>query len=168
MTDEKEFQTYLTALAAMTPNFVLTKELIAVFDEAASKIGYGKASRAVKQFIAENSSRDPFPSVSDMLKKSEFNSLDAEEIAAKIFGAVSKFGSYRVSDARIFLGEVAWKIVTMEGGWESLCQMITYENASTLQAQWRKLASVVIQRKNTEKLTEIGYLKKLTGFIEKL
>jgi hypothetical protein len=155
--EEKQFHTYLAALATMTQNFTLSREIIAVFDEAASKIGYGKSVRALKQFIAEKGSRDPFPSVSDLIAKTEFNNLDPEEIAMKIFGAVTKFGPYRGADAHVYLGDIAWDIVLTEGGWESICQMLTYDNAPTLQAQWRKLAAVMIQRKKTKKMEQVGF-----------
>lgn len=168
MTEREEFMTYLNALGRMTPGFTPDENLLAVYDEAAAKVGYGRCARALKQFIAEKSGRDPFPSVSDMVGKAEFNALDAEEIAAKILGAVAKYGSYRGHEAREYLGVIGWDIVTIEGGWESLCQMLTYENSPILQAQWRKLAAVMIARKKTEKLTEVGYLQSVGDTVRRV
>lgn len=165
MADKEQFLTYLTALAKMIPGFILTKEILFVFSEAADKISYLRATLAVKQIIAERSSRDPFPSVADLLGKVAFNRLDAEEISMNIFGSISRFGTYRGADARIHLGEVAWGIVLVEGGWESLCQMVTYENAHILQAQWRRLAGVLIRREKEKKMDEIGYFSDIKSLI---
>lgn len=164
--DEREFMNYLNALAGMTVNFTLQKEVAALFDEVGQKFGYARANIAIKQIISEKTSRDPFPSVGDLIAKIEFNHLDPEEMSVKIFGAVSKFGSYRGADARIYLGETAWKIIILEGGWEQICQMTTYENAHILQAQWRKLSAIMIRReceKSLERVEYFGDMKTITG-----
>lgn len=157
MNDEKEFLTYLAALADMVPGFILKPDVVALYDEAAVKVGYKKFSIAIKKIIATRNSRDPFPALSDVLSLVSFNGMDAEELSAKIVGSVSKFGPYKSADARIYLGETAWNIIQLEGGWENVCQMLTYENMSTLQAQWRKLAVIMIQREQTKELEKIGY-----------
>ncbi len=159
MSEQEEFRTYLVALSEMVPGFTLKAELIALYDEAAAKMGYKRSAIAIKQIIASRNSRDAFPSVSDIIEIVSFNFLDPEEISTKITGAVSKFGNYRAADARIYLGEVAWDIVKIEGGWENVCQMLTYDNLSTLQAQWRRLAQVIIQRKKNAEMVRIGYLE---------
>lgn len=166
MDEKQEFRTYLVALAGMVPGFMLKPEMIALYDEAAQKCGYQKANIALKQIIATRNSRDPFPAIADLISLVEFNGLDAEEIAMKISGAVAKFGNYRAADARIYLGEVAWEIIQIEGGWENVCQMLTYENMPTLQAQWRRVAQILVQRKKASRMTEIGYLKPMGGAIE--
>jgi hypothetical protein len=165
MADKEQFLIYLTALAKMVPGFILTKEIIFVFSEAAEKISYLRATLALKQMIAERSSRDPFPSVADLLGKIEFNHLDSEEVSAKIYGAISRFGPYRSADARVYLGELAWNIVTVEGGWEGICALVDHENAPILRAQWRKFAAILIRREKEKKMDEIGYFHEVKSLI---
>lgn len=161
MTDEQDFGQLLAAMISMVPGCTLNEGAIMLYREAAAKIGFRKCSIAMKQLMAERRSRDPFPSIAEMLDRTEENAQDPEEISQRIAGAVSRIGPYRPFEAKMRLGPIAWDIVVMEGGWESICQMLTYENAGVLQAQWRNLARVLVQRKRTEKMRQVGFLRRL-------
>jgi hypothetical protein len=166
MTDEQEFATTLASLMTMVERCALNDGAVALYREAAEKVGYKKSTLALRQIAAERTSRDPFPSIADMLSRTEENALDAEEIAASIIAAVSRFGPYQALETRAKLTKIAWDIVCIQGGWESVCQLVTYDNAPTLQAQWRQLARVMIQRKRADRLVRIGYLKPVQEILE--
>ena len=71
---------------------------------------------------------------------------EATLIASRIVGCVAKIGPYRSVEARMALGPVGWAVIQMEGGWESVCENLTYDKMGTLKAQWRNLAKVLIDR----------------------
>lgn len=59
--------------------------------------------------------------------------------AAKIWEAISKFGSYRGEQAKEFMGEQAWAAVQMLGGWKVTCESITLDSRANFFAQIRDL-----------------------------
>lgn len=64
-------------------------------------------------------------------------------LSGRIVEAISKIGPYRERQAREFIGEPGWRIVTMQGGWSSLCQ-IESDELGVRTAQWRQLAKAVL------------------------
>lgn len=71
----------------------------------------------------------------------------ARDAAARVLGAVPKFGSYRVADARAYVGELGWEAMTrVFGTWESLCAELTAKQISTYQAQLRDLSLAILEQ----------------------
>lgn len=68
---------------------------------------------------------------------------DAREAASRIGAAVSKFGWNNETRAQEYIGELGWQVVTMQGGWATLCESLTFNNSGILAAQWRELAEVL-------------------------
>jgi hypothetical protein len=70
----------------------------------------------------------------------------AREIAARITGAITKFGWCNATEARAFIGEVGWGIVERQGGWMHLCQNhgVTIQ-PSAFQAQVRDQAASALK-----------------------
>lgn len=73
------------------------------------------------------------------------DSDDGRFVAAKILQAIKQFGFYRASEASRFMGELAWEVVQMQGGWQTLC-MMEQDEIGIQQAQWRELASSLTRR----------------------
>ena len=66
-----------------------------------------------------------------------------QEVASKVIGAVSKFGSYRGEEARTWIGEIGWECAKRMGGWVTICAELTEENKGTFFAQIRGLAQTL-------------------------
>jgi hypothetical protein len=157
MTAQQDFYGKLTALATLCSNFVLSRDLISIYDSALSSLGYERAARAVEHVILTRNSRDPFPSVRELrsVVDPEQEPADgAAMISAAIFGAVSRIGPYNTQAAREALGEVAWKVVQSEGGWQTLCEAVRFDNATTYKAQWRRLAEALLRSKESSAVRE--------------
>lgn len=71
---------------------------------------------------------------------------EAALIAESIAGAIAKVGPYR--SPKLCL--VAHQIISMAGGWQSLCELITYDNLATYKAQWRMAAKGLLGRAQRE------------------
>lgn len=149
MTDREEFFTKLTALAGMVSNFALTPTIVALYDQSLSPLGYEPLSRALDQIIMNRSSRDPFPSISEIRKVVEpevSERDDAVTVSSLIYKAVAKVGPYQAALAREAIGEIGWLIVEREGGWMAVCESVTFDNAGMYKAQWRDMALSIINR----------------------
>lgn len=72
--------------------------------------------------------------------------LDASNL---IVEAMSRFGYTNPESARAFIGELGWKVVQREGGWQSLCERTTNDDLPILKAQWRELAGALYRRDQT-------------------
>lgn len=83
----------------------------------------------------------PLPSViREIVAPEESISTEAKasEIAARICGAVPKFGWCNGSEAREYIGPIGWDIVQRQGGWPYICENLgTKINPSSFQAQLR-------------------------------
>jgi hypothetical protein len=150
MTDsQKMFYAKLTGLAGMVPGFTLKPEMIDLYDQHLGLLGYERVCKALDRIIIERNSRDPFPSIKEIRTIID-PELDPDQeamvIASRIVGTVSRVGPYQPELARQSIGDVGWKIVQSEGGWENVCQTLTYENQGMLKAQWRNLAKTFISR----------------------
>lgn len=167
MTPEQEFFTKLTALARLVPNFELTKDITAIYDQHLAPLGYPNVNRALDQIIVDRSSRDPFPSVKEI--RSLINpeaDPDAESvyIANQVLEAIARCGPYQTPD----LGEVGNELVRMEGGWLQICEMVTNDKIPTFKAQWRQLAKSLLLRKrnNVTALPTHNEVRSLEAFTD--
>lgn len=73
--------------------------------------------------------------------------LDAEsasrELAARISGAITKFGWCNAKEAQIYIGPVGWGVVETYGGWSHLCQNLGLSiDPTVFQAQVREQLKV--------------------------
>jgi hypothetical protein len=63
--------------------------------------------------------------------------VKARETAARIIGAISKFGWSNAKEAQVYIGPEGWQAVQRQGGWSHLCEQTSKYNELTLQAQLR-------------------------------
>lgn len=180
MSAQEAFYTRLTALAALCSGFTLTPDLIDIYDRGLADLGYELAGSAIEQVILGRSSRDPFPSVKEIRAAAcpEERPEDAAAlIVARIYGAIASIGPYNAASARRTIGDTGWEIVQAEGGWSTLCESVTYDNAPTHKAQWRRLAEAMVRRKEIRaRTTELEHrssdavlkLPKLNSLLERI
>lgn len=70
---------------------------------------------------------------------------DADFIAGEIIRSIRDFGGYQSREAREYIGEEAWQVVQMCGGWDLICG--TPEGQlGTLRAQLRNVAYSVLKK----------------------
>lgn len=67
------------------------------------------------------------------------------DTANRIVKALSMFGSYRVDEAKAWLGALAWAVVDAEGGWAAVCH-VGGDQLNICKAQWRELAKVFAKK----------------------
>lgn len=67
----------------------------------------------------------------------------AVDCSSKIVEAVSR--GFDSSNAKTFLGPIAWEIVKRQGGWTLLNQTLLNSEIPIRQAQWREMAKSIIK-----------------------
>lgn len=104
----------------------------------------------------------PLPAqIRELVNPEEFVAVEAQarEIAARVVGAVPKFGWNNVRGARSYIGEIGWGIVERQGGWQHICENLgTRMNATTFQAQVRDQADSSIRYGTTAIEQKLGAL----------
>jgi len=154
--DEKKFWTLFTGLAQLC-NAQLNDIVIASYDMALAPYGYDAVAEAINEVIANRNGRDPFPSVKEIKRflpnAEQDDEKKAIDVAARLISAVSKIGSIegppegeRWQKLKAYVGPIGWEIIKNQGGWNSLCEALTYKNMSTFQAQWRGYALALIDK----------------------
>ena len=156
MKDQELFYTMLTGLANMVPDFVLSPQVIELYDRFLSPFGYAELCQALSQIVTNRNSQDPFPSIREIRELIEpaQTQMDQEHtstlIANKILQAVSRIGPYQGDLARQSIGTIGWRIVESEGGWLNVCQGLTFENQHQSREGWRKLARYYLDHPDQE------------------
>jgi hypothetical protein len=89
--------------------------------------------------------RFPIPGViREVARPTVSNRGKATEAAARIIAAIRKHGWNNPLPAREYMGELAWKVVEMQGGWMAQCE--SSDPTGVLQAQWTKLAEAILEK----------------------
>lgn len=128
--------------------------IIAIYDKALHTYGYGNILKAIEAFVEEADANPRFPSVKDikrLLGDSEVDDASkAREAAARLIAAVGKFGSMnpdgKFQRQRDYMGELAWLIADMQGGYSSVCETLSSRNTPSLQAQYRDIGLSILQK----------------------
>ena len=131
----------------------LTTDVIAIYVAATENDpGHDNAIKGLLSLFPDMKPGRGFPSITDIRDacKAPGDRLSDEDVAreaaAKALGAVSKFGWPNGRQAREFMGELAWGAVDKMGGWAMLCETLTAQNMTTMQAQLRDLIGSIIAR----------------------
>lgn len=144
------YNTAMRALAAVCNKEQLSKEFWYPYKRVREMVGTEKCLAAVERILLGRGDRDPFPSPRTFLNEAlrdDKTTTSPEEIAAKISGAIARFGHTNPEGARKFIGEIGWEIVQIEGGWSKLCGSTKEHQIPALKAQWRNLAQKKVEAK---------------------
>lgn len=83
----------------------------------------------------------PLPSdIRELVNPGEFVAVEARarEIAARVVGAVTKYGWNNGTEAMSYIGPEGWAAVEIQGGWRHICENLgTNMQSTTFQAQVR-------------------------------
>lgn len=88
----------------------------------------------------------------------------AQEIAARITGAIAKFGWCNAREAEAFIGPVGWGIVQRQGGWSYICENhgLTIQ-PSAFQAQVRDQAAAELKYPSGAIARSLGITERARG-----
>lgn len=144
-----EYLERMVALANTCQGYVLAPETLRMYEKLlVPKLGWDKICQSLEQILLTRKSRDPFPSMQEILALHQ-GSSDPEQLAIlaanRLAEAVAKDGHTNAQRARERMGELAWAVVQMEGGWVNLCQKLPAGDVTHFRHQWTKTA-LAIQR----------------------
>lgn len=141
MTTETIFIQRLMALAKLC-RFELDEVVLGLYDRALAPYGLARVASAIESVIVGRKTRDPFPSVKEIIsimvpeRNDENESIEAVN---RVKQAVPRFGRYRGDEAKEFIGELGWEVVQKWGGWGHLCENLGASiGETTFTAQARK------------------------------
>lgn len=153
MVTKQEFSRFLFKLSVALPKFAPP------LDEKAAEVWYeelGSLSLEQLMHVYQTCVRslDAFPSIRQALEfagAAEASPDDkGRQVADLIYTAIGKFGSIVGSMERAaakkltieqFVGPIGSEVIRLQGGWNRICEIVDYDNAPTMKAQWRGLAA---------------------------
>lgn len=146
--EERKHVQKLMVVLAEVYNRQISQAAIGVMADALMDLDGAAVVTALKKYISDpNSKGFPMPGQIRSMVSPEMSSDQlAVEAASKIVEAMAKFGWTNADNARTFMGEIAWDVVTREGGWTALCERTNNDDLPFLKSQWRELAKVVAIR----------------------
>lgn len=120
----------------------------AMYAEDLSELTPDQLVKACKEYRRNPANKFfPLPSALIAIVRPVETELDlGNDVASKVIGAVSKFGSYQSTGAREYIGQIGWECVTRFGGWATLCAELTDDNKPAIFAQLRGLAQTVAKK----------------------
>lgn len=126
-------------------------QTIAMMVDDLSDFSLGEVMNSIKVYRRNPKNRVfPLPAqLIEIIRPQENTRNEAVEAAARIVEAVSKFGYSNPSEAKMFVGDLGWRVVERNGGWLYVCENLGVNlNVNSFQAQARDLAMATIERKN--------------------
>lgn len=150
--DLKAFGVGMYSLAAATGTS-LTKEAVMGYYNVLKKYDMSQVISAMELLMTELTPGQRFPVPRQIIEKFQpvkDEDSEAREAAGRIVAAVSRFGWPNPERAKEYVGELGWAVVERQGGWVTVCEVLTPENVGQMQAQWRDLA------KSVQKRTKMG------------
>jgi hypothetical protein len=157
LVNTREFVCFVASLRKALPRYAPDmddRETLSVWFAELGKLSTDDAGRIYKAAVR---SMDSFPSIRQILELAGLAEAPdedkAREVGERIWSAISRFG-HQVSEsgqAKVneYLGPVGVEVVRLQGGWNQICEMATFDNAPTLKAQWRELAAVMLRKGRT-------------------
>lgn len=124
-------------------------QVVNLFVEDLVDLPFERVANAIKEArLDPKTTRFPLPAVirAKIITVGPSDEDQAIEAANRIVAAVSKHGWCNHEAARASIGELGWRVVSMEGGWRSVCEMLSADNLTSLKAQWRGLAKSTLTR----------------------
>lgn len=119
-----------------------TTETFQIYTEILFEYGEANAIRAIKEGMRKFRFFPKPVELIDLINPKP-QRQDADLLAGEIISAVRRYGFYQGAIAKEQLGEEAWNVVILIGGWSTLCD--TKENQlGTLRAQVRDLGLSVL------------------------
>lgn len=178
MVPKDKFLSRLAVLAQLCPGFVLSKEIIAIYDLELATLGYERASLAIETIIKTRRARDPFPSIADIRDVIEPKidpRLQAADVASRIMSAVPKFGSGRYQSEeglkelhrkiQDHVGDLGWEAIKVMGGWFRVCEQMEDTDTGTFRAQLREIIESTYRRAEAGLLNQVPSLPSPRGKI---
>jgi hypothetical protein len=168
--DEKRSLKALFVATALYFNQDIADAALGLYIDDLEDLPFPEVAQALKD-IRRNpkTTRCPLPSaIRANLNPESDPESEATLLASRIVGLVVRIGPYASSSARLAMGPVAWEVVHMEGGWESVCQSLTYDNMTTMKAQWRNTARALLERGKPKKWADYDKLEDKTSLPRQL
>ncbi len=127
---------------------VLEPDVLRMMVEDLSDLDYNQILTALNQYRRDEKNTQ-WPRASKIRAivnpKQSTESL-ANEAASRVRSAITKFGWCNPSQAKDYIGDLGWEIVTRSGGWGYVCENHGLElNPLTFHAQARDLAKSIIE-----------------------
>ena len=157
MATRGEFAAFMEGLVRRLPRFAPsmttpedTRETLAAWYPYFEALNREELTRIGSMAVSR---LNTFPSIRELLefagKAPRTDDDVGREVAERIWAAVERFGytpGLNLEKVRQAIGEVAWEVVRLGGGWNSVCASASYDTKTTQLAQWRELAQS-LQRK---------------------
>lgn len=123
------------------PALKIILHAISDLDKNAVMAALGKWAAVSKQ------GRHPYPiEIREMVNPTIDEDSIARETASRVMSAVRQFGYTRPTEAKVYIGDLGWRIVARYGGWQTLCDELGVSlDVGTFQAQVRDLAKSLRQ-----------------------
>ena len=103
----------------------LTQSQLEMYAEDLAVLTPNELSFAIRRYRADPANEFfPRPAKLVALARPEDSDLDVGRVvAARIMTAIGKFGWTQPEAAKAFIGELGWSVVTLQGGWQSICAL---------------------------------------------
>jgi hypothetical protein len=116
--------------------------VLALYVEDLADLPFVDVARVLREIRRDpKTTRCPLPAAI----RAKLRPVDTDEgiaLAAvtRMIEAVSRYGWNNTEKAKEFCGELAWSIVTADGGWMKVCENLDPETLGVARAQWAKMA----------------------------
>lgn len=120
----------------------ISKQTLNLMLNAISDLDFKNVEIFMSDWIKHKKNKSfPLPAdIRDFIYPEIDDDASAKESASRLMASVSKFGYTQPKEAKEYMGEAAWSIVSRYGGWTTICEQLGVElDRQVFQAQVRDL-----------------------------
>jgi hypothetical protein len=134
-------------------------------DIADAGLNYGELVHAMKLYRRNpKNRRPPLPAdLIDLIKPAISDDAQARDTAARIVGAVKKFGNPPgerwLPEWRTYVGEIGLLAIQRRGGWAALCESLRDDQIPFVESQFRELVKSLMSLDRAGKLDQPAMLE---------
>lgn len=149
MTDQE--QAHLKVLIVATSAYFghqIPDNVLALYVEDLADLPFSEVVGAIKEVRRDpKTTRFPLPAIiRDRLQPAITDENEAIEATSRIISAVAKYGWTNPDRAKEYIGELGWRCVGLEGGWQRVCETLKDGNLGTFRAQVKSIALTQVKR----------------------
>ncbi|MBX9837516.1 MAG: hypothetical protein K2X69_04270 [Silvanigrellaceae bacterium] len=130
----------------------LSENYIKSWLKSCIKIGEKKALFALGEIYKKAKQGYMIPSIFEFEQLAESETEPSLQIAERIVRGMQLFGAYKNEEAKEFVGELGWKVVQNNGGWQEMCYNTNIKYISLVKKDLQKQIKIIKKEERNIKL----------------
>lgn len=130
----------------------LSEKYVISWLKSCVKLGEKKAMFALGEIYKKAKQGYMIPSIYEFEQLAEAETEPSLQIAERIVRGMQLFGAYKNEEAKEYVGELGWKIVQNNGGWQEMCYNTNVKYINLVKKDLQKQIKMIKKEEKNQNL----------------